>query len=196
MPIEPSSEEEKYFAAVEAEARRKLRENLEDNARRLEENTQVAAALGTDDAVLADQIRKLGFDGDNAKVFDLLPLVHVAWADGTIQRGERAAILKILRTRGIEPDTSPFRTIEALLEERPAESFMRQSLALLRGVLGGRASGGGSQEIVDLCMQVAAASGGLLGLGARMSDEEKAMIAAISLELGDDAGAAVKEQMG
>jgi tellurite resistance protein len=194
MPIEPSTEEEKYFAAVEAEARRKLRENLEDNARRLEENTAVAAALGTDDAVLADEIRKLGFDGDNAKVFDLLPLVHVAWADGSVQRGERAAILKILRARGIEPGTSPFRTIEALLEERPADSFMRQSLALLRGVLGKRGGGDGKQEIVDLCMQVAAASGGLLGLGARMSDEEKAMIAQISLELGDGA-AAVKEQL-
>lgn len=194
MPIEPSTEEEKYFAAVEAEARRKLRESLEDNARRLEENTAVAAALGTDDAVLADEIRKLGFDGDNAKVFDLLPLVHVAWADGSVQRGERSAILKILRTRGIEPGTSPFRTIEALLEERPADTFMRQSLALLRGVLGKRGGGDGKQEIVDLCMQVAAASGGLLGLGARMSDEEKAMIAQISLELGDGA-AAVKEQL-
>lgn len=193
MPIEPSSEEEKYFAAVEADARRKLRESLEDNARHLEQNAQIAAALATDDQALADQIRKLGFDGENAKVFDLLPLVHVAWADGSIQRGERAAILKILAGRGIAQGTEPFRMIEALLEERPPDGFMRQSLALLKRVVASR--GGGADEIVDLCMKVAAASGGILGLGSRIGEDEKALIAAISVELGDDASAAVKRQL-
>lgn len=54
MPIEPSDEEERYFAAVEAEARRKLRETLDDNARHMETNAQVAATLATDDHTLAD----------------------------------------------------------------------------------------------------------------------------------------------
>lgn len=193
MPIEPSDEEARYFAAVEAEARRRLRESLEDNARHLEQDAAVATALATDDHELAAKIRKLGFDGDNAKVFDILPLVHVAWADGAIQRGERTAILKILTGRGIAVGTEPFRTIEALLEERPPESFMRQSLALLRSVVASR--GGGSDEIVDLCMQVAAASGGILGFGTRIGDAEKELIAAISVELGDAAGNAVKQQL-
>lgn len=193
MPIEPSDEEERYFAAVEAEARRKLRETLDDNARHMEANAQVAAALATDDHTLADQIRKLGFGGENAKIFDLLPLVHVAWADGTIQRGERAAILKILAGRGIERGSEAFRTIEALLEERPPESFMRQSLALLRSVVASR--GGGASEIVDLCIKVAAASGGILGFGTRIGEDEKQLIAEISVELGESAGAAVKQQL-
>lgn len=193
MPIEPSDEEERYFAAVEAEARRKLREDLDHNARSMEANSEVATHLATDDHALAEQIRKLGFDGDKAKVFDLLPLVHVAWADGSIQRGERSAILKILRGRGIEPGSEAFRTIEALLEERPPESFMRQSLALLRGVVASR--GGDATEIVDLCIKVAAASGGILGLGSRIGEDEKQLIAAISVELGADAGKAVKQQL-
>ncbi len=190
MPIEPSSEEEKYFAAVEADARRRLREDLEHNARDLE----VAATLGTDDAAIAAQIRKLGFDGENAKVFDLLPLVHVAWADGTIQRGERAAILKIVTGRGIAPGSDAFRTIEALLEERPPESFMRQSIALLKSVVASR--GGKADEIVDLCIQVAAASGGILGLGSRIDETERQLIAQISVELGDEAAKTVKDQLG
>ncbi len=194
MPIEPSDEEARYFAAVEADVRRKLRESLEDNARHLEANSQIAAALATDDVGLADQIRKLGFDGDSAKVFDLLPLVHVAWADGAIQRGERTTIFKILESRGIAPGTDGFRTIETLLEERPPETFMRQSVALLRRVLASR--GGGAEEIVDLCIKVAAASGGILGLGSRIGDAEKQLIASISVELGDAARAAVKQQMG
>jgi len=50
MPIDPSDEEEKYFHAVDVEARRKLRESLEDNARKLEDAAKVAAALATDAA--------------------------------------------------------------------------------------------------------------------------------------------------
>lgn len=193
MPIEPSDEEDKYFHEVDAEARRRLRQTLEDNARNLEQNAAIAGAVGIDDHAIADQIRALGFGGEAARVFDLLPLVHVAWADGQIQRGERAAILKILAARGIAPGSEPFRMIEAILEERPAESFMRQSLAVLRRVVASK--GGGADEIVELCMKVAAASGGFFGFGARMGEEERGLIAAISLQLGEDANEQVVQAL-
>ena len=66
-----------------------------------------------------------------------MPLVHVAWADGKIQRGERAAILKVLRSRGIEPGDEAFRTMESLLEERPSDTWMKQTLAVLRQLTDG-----------------------------------------------------------
>ena len=45
------------------------------------------------------------------------------------------------------------------------------------------------------CMQVAAASGGILGFGTRIGDAENELIASISVELGDAAGNAVKQQL-
>src|SRR5436190_23186205 len=74
MPVGPSEEEEKYFRIVDAETRRKLRDTLEDNAKALEVAGTIAAAIATDDKAIAEQIRKLGFDGETARVFDLLPL--------------------------------------------------------------------------------------------------------------------------
>ena len=170
MPIEPSDEEERYFQAVEAETRKKLRDSLDRNAKTLEEQGKIAQAVGTSDHGVAERIKALGFDGESAAVFDLLPLVHVAWADGAVQKGERAAILKILKARGIEPGTAPFQTIESLLEEKPSDAFMRQSMEILREVVG--TTGNRAGEIVDLCIEVAAASGGFLGVGRKIGDEE------------------------
>jgi hypothetical protein len=193
MPIEPSDEEERYFQAVEAETRKKLRDTLDRNARELEEHGKIAKAVGTHDHGIAERIKALGFDGESAAVFDILPLVHVAWADGTVQRGERAAILKILRARGIEPGTAPFQTIESLLEEKPSDAFMRQSLELLREVVG--ATGRRAGEIVELCLEVAAASGGFLGMGQRIGDEERRLIAEVSMQLGSEATEKVTRQI-
>ena len=46
----------------------------------------IAAALG-----------KLGIDRDDHRVLGLLPLVHIAWADGTVQRAERELIIATAR---------------------------------------------------------------------------------------------------
>ena len=194
MPIEPSDEEERYFQAVEAETRKKLRDSLDRNAKTLEEQGKIAQAVGTSDHGVAERIKALGFDGESAAVFDLLPLVHVAWADGAVQKGERAAILKILKARGIEPGTAPFQTIESLLEEKPSDAFMRQSMEILREVVG--TTGNRASEIVDLCIEVAAASGGFLGVGRKIGDEEKDLIAQVSLELGAAATEKVKKDLG
>lgn len=191
MPTERNEEEEKYFRQVEQETRRKLREKLEQNATELEQRQSIANSMKTDDLSVAERVKALGFDGDSARVFDLLPLVHVAWADGTIQRGERAAILRILEKRGIEPGTEAYRTIESLLEERPSDSYMNQSLAVLRDLTGG--TGERSQEIVDMCIEIAASAGGFLGvIGKRIGDEEKALIEEITRTLGNSAADAFR----
>jgi uncharacterized tellurite resistance protein B-like protein len=194
MPVERNEEEEIYFAQVDQEKRRKLREKLERNAVELEQKRKIAESMNTDDLSVAERVKALGFDGDSARVFDLLPLIHVAWADGKIQRGERAAILGILEKRGIEPDTEAYRTVESLLEERPAESYMRQSLAVLRDLTGG--TGERSQEIVDMCIEIAASAGGILGLlGKRIGDEEKALIEEITQSLGSGAAEAFRSDL-
>ena len=182
-----SEEEELYFAQAEQDLRAEKRHQMTMAAKELEEKRTIAQNAGTDDVEVASRIKALGFDGDSARIFDLLPLVHVAWADGKIQRGERAAILKVLASRGVEKGSEAFQTMESLLEEKPSESFMRESLAVLRDVTGGL--GDRASSIVDLCIQVAASAGGFLGLklGQKIGDEEKAQIETILRSLGPDA---------
>jgi tellurite resistance protein len=181
MPTERNDEEESYFKQLEIEQRRKLREKLEQSAHELAEKHAIAKSLETEDLSLAERIKALGFSGDTARVFDLLPLVHVAWADGTVQKGERAAILKILEARGVLSGTEPFQLVESLLEERPSDEYMSESLSVLKELVG---RGGPDRDVVALCEQVASAAGGFLGLGGKVSGEERKLIDEIAGQLG------------
>lgn len=190
-----SEEEELYFAQHEQDLRADQRHKMTLAAKELEEKRKIAQSAGTADIEVAAHISALGFDGDSARVFDLLPLVHVAWADGKIQRGERGAILKVLRSRGIEQGSEAFRTMESLLEEKPSDAFMRESLAVLREVTGGLSDR--TSTIVDLCIQVAASSGGFLGLklGAKIGDDEKRQIEEILASLGPAASQSFQDDL-
>ncbi len=181
MAIRPSDEEEKYFAKVEAEQRAALRTKLEQSARELQEQRMVAKSVGTGDLALAERIQKLGFDHDSARVFDLLPLLHVAWADGNIQQGERSAILDILARRGIPRASHAFLLFESLLEHRPSETFLVESLALLRELVQNDPARGAG--LVDLCVSVARASSRLLRLP-DVSSAERAELERIAARLG------------
>ncbi len=180
---ERRDEEEAYFKAREIEQRRKLREKLEAAAHELAEKQAIAESLKTD-VSLAERIKALGFSGATAPVFDLLPLVHVAWADGSVQKGERAAILRVLELRGIPSGSEGFLLMESLLEQRPSDEYMTESLAVLKELLG---QGDRGAELVDLCQQVASASGGFLGLVGKVGSEERALIEEITRQLGGGA---------
>lgn len=184
MSTERRDEEETYFKQREIEQRRKLREKLEAAAHELAEKHAIAQSLQTADLGVAERIKALGFSGATAGAFDLLPLVHVAWADGTVQKGERAAILKVLEARGMPAGSEGFQLLESLLEERPSDEYMSESLAVLKELVG---PSGRAADVVSLCEQVAAAAGGFLGLGGKVSGEERALIDEIAGHLGGGA---------
>lgn len=182
MSTERRDEEETYFKQREIEQRRKLREKLEAAAHELAEKHAIAQSLQTTDLSLAERIKALGFSGATAQVFDLLPLVHVAWADGTVQKGERAAILKVLEVRGMPHGSEGFELLESLLEERPSDEYMSESLAVLKELVG--QGGGAKPDVVALCEQVASSAGGFLGIVGKVSDEERKLIDEIAGHLG------------
>lgn len=188
-------EEEVYFKALEIEQRRKLRAKLEQAAKDMADKEAIAQSVKTDDLSLAERIKALGFSGATAKVFDLLPLIHVAWADGSIHKNERAAILRVLQLRGIAAGSEGFTLVESLLEERPSDAYMSQSLAVLKELLASSGDERRKREIVEMSEQVAAAAGGFLGLGGKISDEERELIASISAQLGEGAASGFREQL-
>lgn len=184
-----NDEENAYFRQKEMERREDKRRAMEKAAKELQEARGVAKAAGTEDMELAARIHALGFSGETAMVFDLMPLVHVAWADGKVQRAERATILTVLEHRNIARDSEAFVAIEAMLEEQPSEAFMAESLAALRDLMADRPEGD-TTEMIELCAAVADASGGILGLARRVSGEERELIAKIA----DGLGSVAQEQ--
>jgi hypothetical protein len=183
MSFVPSEEEERYFSKRNAEARERIREELEASARKASDGRVIGQTLGTDKEAVIARLQDMGFDADKARVFDLLPLVHVAWADGQVQASERRLILDVLAQRGIESDSEAWLLVEALLEKRPSNTFLDETLSLLREVLG--ESNARTHNIVELCQKVAAAHGPLFGLFGSVSDDEKKLLEHIAASLGD-----------
>jgi len=190
----PSDIENRYFLAKEQEQREKLRERLQREAEALKKDREIAKSSGTEDPKLAIRLRRLGFDGDTAKVLDLMPLVHVAWADGTVQYKERAMILHVLEERGFEPGSDVARFVESMLEHRPPESFLEESLDALHDMLDAKGKSG--VDVVDMCATLAEEAGGYFGLGGEISKDERKLIAHIAEVLGDKAVAEFKKIVG
>ena len=182
----PSFNEKKYFATNSQEARVDLRAKVELAAKELQDRKDIAEAVETDDANLTERIRKLGFDGDSARVFDLVPLIHVSWADGKIQADERNTICAVLEKRGVVPGSEACTLIEVLLEKRPSDAFFSETLSILKALTKQK---GNAASVVELCIQVAEVSGGLFGFGNPVSAEEKELIGQVADALGDDAQA-------
>jgi hypothetical protein len=131
MSFAPSEEEERYFSKRNAEARERIRQELESAAQQASDGRVIGQTLGTEKEAVIARLQDMGFDADKARVFDLLPLVHVAWADGKVQASERRVILDILAQRGIESDSEAWLLIEALLEQRPSDTFLEEISPLL-----------------------------------------------------------------
>jgi tellurite resistance protein len=185
MTDKPTEQEDAYFRKQDMELRQKLRERLGEAASGLREDPKAA------ELSVQARIEALGFGGERVKVFDLLPLVHVAWADGSVSRQERATILELVRARGIEPGSDPFALMESLLEQRPPQEFLDQSLAVLR-LAAGDARG---ESIVEMCVRIANASGGFMNIG-KVSDDERRLIEKIASQLGGQAVAAFHRELG
>ena len=128
------SSDASIFSPASSGTRAKLRERIEadtlafrkggrkrggDPAAARAADRAVGDVLCTDDLKLAAEVRALGFDAKTARLLDLLPLICVAWADGKIQRGERAQIFRVLRVRGESAGSPGWMLFETLLEERP-----------------------------------------------------------------------------
>jgi len=139
----------------------------------------VTAVWGITDETLIDKLVELGLTTDTVAAISLTPLVEVAWADGKLDKKERAAVLEAAQQYGLQPGDVSYLLLEGRLGERPDPDLMEtwhayvrlmskildaDTLATLRGEMLGRAR------------QVAEASGGILGLGSKVSKVELAML--------------------
>ncbi len=188
-----SIDEKNPFLAATLRRREELRLKIDAAADRIAQRRALAEAAGTDDTSIIDRLEQLGFTRESVKVVDLLPLVHVAWADGKIQRAERAQILSIVRERGIDAESDAGILMETLLEQRPSDSFMAQSLMLVRDLA--ERTGADTANVVDLCARVAEASGSLFGFGRSVSVAERSLIATVAAALGTAAEARFQSRL-
>lgn len=165
----------------EAEYFRRRDQELLNKARELEAATerrrQLAAALGTDDEAIVAKLVELGFDGGTAGLLEIVPAIQVAWADGSLPAPERAQIERMLaRPEMKEAARLGSTMVSGWLARQPGAELYRlaiEALQLRLARLDPDARTRLVSTIIGDCNAVAAASGGVFGIGAHSSAESE-----------------------
>jgi hypothetical protein len=173
--------EEEYFRKQDQDLIEKMRRAAATARTRQE----LEAKTGLHDPELLNDLQALGFTPETVALLPLIPLVQTAWAEGGVSPAERALIVDFARRRGIQSGTVADGILAEWLTDRPSADVFRRADRLIGALL---AAGSGASadltadDLVKYCEGIAAASGGILGIG-RISAEERAAIGQIASHL-------------
>jgi hypothetical protein len=177
--------ETEYFHKQDVALLEKLRRRA-----RLDEVAQaLAEKLNVDDPALLRRVVDLGITKETGPALLLAPLVHVAWAEGSVSRAERATILAIAAAGGVDPGSPAHGALSGWLDERPSQELFDAAMAVIEvglSVLPAPEREERVRRIIDLCTRVARASGGLAwlpGVGGDVSSHEAALLDAMNARL-------------
>lgn len=171
--------EDEYFHRKEKELIEKLRQKSAREAQLKE----LSEATGIPNEEILQTLQELGYTRETLALLHLVPLIYVGWADGKISKQEREMILEAANLRGVEEASPAYKQLEDWLQNRPGEEFFDQTLRVIRHLVPGDQESG---DVLSQSIQVASASGGILGFGSKISAEEQALLQRIAAALGKD----------
>jgi hypothetical protein len=140
----------------------------------------LAGASGITNPGILDTLLRLGIKAETVTALSIVPLVEVAWADGSLDAKERRAVLDRAQQSGVAPGSTAQALLEAWLDRRPDPQLLDAWMHMVRGIrdqLGPDEAARLKTALLDHARAVAGASGGVLGMGSKVSGPEAAMLA-------------------
>ena len=160
----------------------KLLRAFQDRMERMSRREQLARLCGVHDEVLLDHMIDLDMQPEAVAAIAVVPLVVVAWADRTIQAEEREAIIKAAAASGVSSQDGRYPVLEYWLSNRPGPELL-QAWKLYIAAICKKLSAEEVEELkhdlLDRAHTVAEAAGGFLGLGNKISPQERAALATL-----------------
>jgi tellurite resistance protein len=173
--------EDDYFRKKDRELIEKMRQaSATERAK-----SDLRAKTGITDPDLLKELQDLGFTPETIAVLPLVPIVQMAWAEGGITPAERQLLVTLARQRGIAPGGAADAQLSAWMTNRPSDEVFGRATRLIRAMLedGGAESEAAAHWSVDDVIRysesIAAASGGIFGLG-KISSDEREVLATIA----------------
>jgi hypothetical protein len=170
-----SDEEDKYFKKRDAEKIAKAHRERQLEAIRSQERAGVQDALQSSPAV-AQEALSLGFDSETARVLPLVPLIQMAWVDGSVSSAESAQVFKLADRFGIKADSPAQDFLSVMLDERPSELFFERVNHVIAHLLQEEPDYWTDKSVLELSAEVAKASGGFFKLTNPISSEERDLL--------------------
>jgi hypothetical protein len=164
------------------------------NQRLIERLSELKAAESTRDALakasgittpaVLEELIKLGIRAETIAALSIVPLLEVAWADGTLDAKERRAVID---AAGVAPGSTAAALIEAWLDRRPDPQLFTAWTHLVQAMCEQLGPAGAAElktGLLERAAAVAAASGGRFGLGSRVSSSEAGALARLEAAFG------------
>ena len=164
-----------YFHRVDAE----LIEGMRRRAAFEERRRCMAEACQTEDPRILSALEELGYDQTNASLLYLVPLVHVAWSDGSVNEAERNQILVFAGLQGIKDNIHAYQQLLAWLDQRPRDEFFHGTLRAIQAIFRSLPEEQRSDRIellIRSCRQVAFASCGFFGWKSKICLAKRALL--------------------
>jgi hypothetical protein len=137
----------------------------------------LAKASGITKPAVLEKLMELGIRAETVAALSIVPLVEVAWADGELDAKERRAIVD---RAGVARGSAEGALLEAWLDRRPDPKLLTAWTHLVQGMCEHLDADGAARlktGLLERAAAVAASSGGLLGVGSKVSRSEAAMLA-------------------
>jgi hypothetical protein len=135
----------------------------------------IGAVIGIADRQILRDLQSFGYDTKTVNSLRVMPLVQVAWSDGSVDGMEREYIFEIARRYGMDQGHPAWIRLAQSLDVRPAAELFAITLRALQASLRALPDSGRERrrrELVAQCTAVAAASGRLWGFGSGISEAE------------------------
>jgi hypothetical protein len=157
---------------------RQLMEKMRSEISALEDKKKLAHVSGIVEERVLEHLVKAGVKAETLAAVTLIPLVEVAWADGSVSPEERDAVLNAAAAQGIKPDTAPHEILKAWLKTRPDSHVIaawKEYVREMAHLMPKEAIAEFKRTMIDRATRVAESAGGFLGL-ATISKTERTAI--------------------
>jgi hypothetical protein len=181
MSPQPSSFDERrkalenaFFHKRDEQLLQQFRERME----RLDRKTKLVEATGIQDESLVDRLVDLQIQPETLSALTLVPLVEIAWADGTVHAKQRHAVLTAAERAGLSPESDGHRLLERWLDEKPGPELLqvwKDYVHFLSARIGQAAAQAMRDDILDRAWFVAEAARGVFGFH-KVAREERAKL--------------------
>ena len=176
--------EESFFR----QQNQKLVEKLKAEKQKALDKAGISRVSGVKDDAVLERLVELKLTAETLAAFTLFPLVDVAWADGAVDAREKKAALEAAEQAGLKSGSDAYALLEGWLKQPPPPAvrdawtnYVKSLTATLpasdRALL--------KNELLGRARAVAESTGGILGLGNKVSKAEADVLKALEAAFKD-----------
>jgi len=166
--------EDAFFRRVDDELAQKLREKWahERDVESLKKESHIQ-----DEAVL-EELLYIGIESGTLQAMSLVPAVHVAWANGFVEKKEREAVLHAADTMGISTDSTTGHLLLSWLSRKPSDELIQvweDYVHAMKGIVNPTSYRCLHEDAVKTAQHIAKTAGGVLGIHSISVAEQRAI---------------------